>query len=261
MLCAPDVSHAQALTIYDDFKAVPINPTKWWGTEQGGGATNPTTEVERIIQGGKLHITVVQYGSNVSDNGTSLGSIGLRVINPTPITTWQAKVNVIRSVVESCDTNNPPIVRARALQGGFFNDGESTGPGDRTGDIFAGIQMIHDLIGGKVIAAFVQRCPNPSCIPTTGVAVQTLFPASGWIPGQALILTVQWDKPSKQFVMTAKDTLGHVDTAHLTYPQDDSTPAVSENRQLIVQNSAVNCAGSHKQASMEASFDSVRVNP
>jgi hypothetical protein len=78
---------------------------------------------------------------------------------------------------QSCSANPSTGVRGRAqVIGSLFNDGTSPGAGDRTGDIFAGLQQILDTVLGAVFQPFLLRCTNASC--STFVAVDPSAPLS-----------------------------------------------------------------------------------
>jgi hypothetical protein len=255
----PAVSNAQ-LVLYDDFRSGVIDPTKWLGTDATGGPGNPTTEVARRIEHAKLELRLNQYGLNNSDSGTSGGQVRLAVHNPAPITTMQAAVTVLSGAALACPTNASATVRSRAqIVGSFFNDGSSTGTGDRTGDIIATIQKVADATLGDIIQAVISRCPDASCSSTTTLSVQTF--TTTWAPYHAHTLTLTWDAANNQFVYSAKPVLGRVETISLAYSQTDSAPPGLNFKQLSVNNSAANCNGSRQHAFMDALFDSVKVNP
>jgi hypothetical protein len=167
----------------------------------------------------------------------------------------QAKVKVIQADVTACAGNPSTTIRARAqIVGGFFNDGSSTGPSDRTGDIIAGVQKIRDTIQGDVIQVFIVRCPDASCSFTTSVAGQNFL--TPWSEGQVHAMSVLWDKPNKQFIYAIVEGK-NTEQLTLPYSQNDSPLPVNNFKQLSINNSAANCAGSQKRSSMTAVFDTV----
>jgi hypothetical protein len=264
VLAVPETSHAQ-LMLYDDFSSPLINPAKWFAGGGTGGSGNPTTDTRLFTTdltpaGRQLEIAVRQYGST-SNSGTTGGQARLNVTNPAAITTMQARVTVNSALAESCSTNNPGslLVRARAeVIGSFFNDGTSPSAGDRTGDFQAAIDKIADTNLGNVIQAFVLRCTNATCSTFTTINFANLV--TPWSPNEPHTLTLAWDKTNKRFIMSATTQLGQTETVFLSYTQSDSDPPVNEFKELLVLNSAANCTGSHKQAYMDALFDTVMVN-
>ena len=250
---------SQALTLYDDFNAKPINSAKWSGSEGNFGLLAPNGETARKIASGQLRIDITTWGRTDSDTGNNgLQGSKLAVTNPTAITTFQVDVTVKSAKVVACAAN-PTFSRARALiTGAFFNDGTSSGPGDRTGDIAANFQLHRDSINGDQIQANIIRCTNASCSSTTQVTV--VF-TSIWVKGVARTLNMQWDKPNKQFIFTLNP--GGIQEQHiLTYTVSDTNPAVAPFIHLASQNSAASCqSGPRTSAIMKALFDNVMVNP
>jgi hypothetical protein len=250
---------SQALTLYDDFNVKPINPAKWSGAEFNFGALAPDTETDRKIAKGKLYITLTTWGKTDSDTGNNgEASSRLAVTNPTPITTFQVDVTVKSAKVVGCAAN-PTFSRARAqINGTYFNDGTSLGPGDRTGDIVANFQLHRDSISGDQIQANVNRCTNAGCSPFTQVTV--IFTGT-WVQGVASTLNIQWDKPNKRFIFTLNPG-GSQEQRILTYTFSDTDPAVAPTRRLASDNSAASCqSGPRGSAIMKALFDNVMVNP
>ena len=256
----PAVGDAQ-LVLYDDFSSGLIDPTKWLGTAADGGAANPTTEAARLIKSGRLELRLNQYGLSTSDSGTSGGQYRLAVSNPAAITTLQTAVTVASAETQACATNAGATVRSRAqVVGGFFNDGSSTGAGDRTGDILAGVQKVADATLGNIIQAFISRCANAACSSTPNLSVQTFV--TTWTPNKGHTLAVAWDAPNHQFNLSVKPVFGgKTELITLPYTQSDSKPPVVNFKQLAVNNSAANCNGSQLHAFMDVLFDNVMVNP
>jgi len=253
------ISQAQ-LVLYDDFTKKPINPAKWSGSEGSGGPLAPDTETTRKLAGKKLEIDLTTWGRTDSNTGNAgLSSSRLAVTDPTPITTFQVDVTVKSAKVLGCAANTTSS-RARAqINGGYFNDGTSPGPGDRTGDIVANFQLHRDTISGNQIQANLNRCTNASCSTFTQVTV--IFTAT-WVQGVASTLNIQWDKPNKRFIFTLNPG-GSQEQTILTYTGSDSNPAVVPFRQLAAQDSAASCLGPAPRTSavMQALFDNVMVNP
>jgi len=255
------VGVSQALTLYDDFNKKPINPAKWSGSEGSAGPAAPNTEAARKLAGKRLSISLTGWGrtdSNTGNGGSQSNRLG--VTNPGPVTTIQADVTVKKATVVGCSANTTST-RARAqVIGGFFNDGTSTGPGDRTGDIYAGIQSTRDSLLGNPIEAFINRCTNANCSTfTTASAVN--FTAT-WVQGVANTLSVQWDKPNKRFIYTLNPG-GSQEQHILTYTLSDANAPVVDFKQLSATNSAASCTGPAPRtyAIMQALFDNVMVNP
>jgi hypothetical protein len=253
------VSQAQ-LVLYDDFNKKPINPAKWTGSEGSAGPLAPNTETARRIAAKQLEIDLTTWGRTDSNTGNAGNqSSRLAVTNPGPVTTIQADVTVKSATAVGCAANMTST-RARAqVLGGFFNDGSSTGPGDRTGDILAGTQSHRDTISGDQIVAFITRCTNASCSIFTNPASVT-FTAS-WVVGVANTMRTQWDKINKQFIYTLNP--GASQEQHiLGYGFSDSNGPVLDFKQLAANNSAASCTTAPRtMATMKALFDNVMLNP
>ena len=256
VLTYPTVSDAQ-LVRYDNFAGPLIDPSKWFGSAQSGGPANPTTEIVRQISAaGLLELRLNQYGLSNSDNGTSDGFVRLRVTNPAPITTLQAKVIVASASAEACPTNSFPGLAQAEILGRFFNDGSSTGPSDQTGDIHAGIvKSSFGTATGNTIDAYITRCSDSTCSSVSLVATQRFV--TTWAPGQPHTLRLEWDSANTQFVYSVLGT----ETIAIPYTQSDTNPAVAPFRMLAVHNRAVNCTGSQKHAFMDVFYRNVKVNP
>lgn len=255
------VGVGQALTLYDDFNVKPINPAKWTGSEGSAGAAAPNTESARKIAGQQLEIDLTLWGRTDSNTGNAGNqSNRLAVTDPVPVTTIQADVTVKSAKVVGCAANTTST-RARAtVQGGFFNDGTSPGAGDRTGDIIASFQAHRDTITGDQLAAFITRCTNANCS-TFAVPASFTFIAS-WVQGVANTMSVQWDKPNKQFIYTLNPG-GSQEQHILTYTFSDTNAPIVNFKQLAANNSAASCLGPapRARAVMKALFDNVMLNP
>jgi hypothetical protein len=252
---------SQALTLYDDFNKKPINPAKWSGSEGSAGPLAPNTETPRKIAGKQLEIDLTTWGrtdSNTGDAGSPSSRLG--VTNPGPVTTIQADVTVKSATVVGCAANPTRTAARASIAGGFFNDGTSPGPGDRTGDIFVGIQSVRNTITGDRIHAFVDRCTNANC--TTFVTPFFVVFTASWVQGVANTLSVQWDKPNKQFIFTVNP--GGSQEQHIfTYAFSDTNGPVVDFKNVQVDNSAASCLGPapRARAIMKALFDNMMVNP
>jgi hypothetical protein len=249
---------SRALTLYDDFNVKPIDPAKWSGSEGSAGPAAPNTETARKIAKQQLSISLTTWGrtdSNTGNGGSESTRLG--VTNPVPVTTIQADVTVKSTKVVGCAANTTST-RARAqVLGGFFNDGTSPGPGDRTGDILAGIQSVRDSLLGDRIEAFITRCTNANCTTFTNPASVTFI--ASWVQGVADTMSVEWDKPNKRFNYTLNGSEQH----GLTYTFTDTNGPVVDFKQVAANNSAASCTGPAPRAyaTMKALFDNVMLNP
>ena len=249
------------LVLYDDFNKKPIDPAKWSGSEGSFGPLAPNTETARKLAGKQLEIDLTHWGrtdSNTGNAGNQSNRLG--VTNPGPITTIQADVTVKKASVVGCAANTTSS-RARAqILGGFFNDGTSGGPGDRTGDILAGMQSHRDSLAGDQITAFITRCANAGC--TVSNTVTFVNFAAIWVTGVPSTMNTQWDKPNKQFIYTLNPG-GSQEQHILTYALSDSAAPVVNFKQLAANNTAASCTAPAPRANaiMKALFENMMVNP
>lgn len=259
LLTGPAVSQAQWV-LYDKFSGTLIDHEKWFGNEATGGPQNPTTEIAREIRAGRLRMLLNQHGNDGSDSGTSGGQVRLQMTTPGGVIGMKAKVIVNQANSDECPANVSALVRGRAqVSGAIFNDGTSTGSGDRTGDIVAGVQKILDTKLGMVIQPFLVRCTNSTCGSTAGI--NPLAPASfvtTWSPGSVDTVSWLWDKTNNRVVYTSTTLVGK-EVLEIAYTADDSTPPVLDFKQLSLNHSAANCTGTQTRTFMDASFDGVKV--
>ena len=98
------------------------------------------------MDNGSLHLALTSWGSAASDSGSILSRQGLNITQRgTPggsgsITGLKARVAIVNARAQDCPSNletSAPSRRDTQVIGAFFNDGTSTGPSDRTGDIIA----------------------------------------------------------------------------------------------------------------------------
>jgi hypothetical protein len=255
----PGLGQAQ-LVLYDDFKGRLIDPDRWSGNERNTGLIAPNTETSRSISGGKLEILLTNYGRTNSDAGAGgTASSALQHTNPAVVTTLEAAVTVKKVEVQGCAANST-ATRARAgLVWALFNDGTSPALGDRTGDVFAGIQSVRDSISGDRIEAFINRCTNATC--TTFVTLNFHAFAASWTTGIADTLRMQWDPGNDQVVFTLNPGAPGEESTVLGYGLSDAAPPVVAFAQLQAANSVASCTAGRRRASMTAIFDNVGVNP
>jgi hypothetical protein len=247
----------EPLVLYDDFNAKRIDPERWSGMEGFAAPRNPNAEALRVLQGGVLWVKLTTYGNMSTNSDAQHGRFGLLLANPVQVTAMAAKVTVLSAEAEDCIAN-PAMSRARAqLLGVFFNDGSSTGPNDRTGDILAGMNKDLDR-GGRSIVAFISRCLDASCT-SSPTLVSHAFETT-WSPLQTDTLQLQWDREGHQFLFVVNPGTTEEETAALSYPASDALPAVQTFKAIRASHSADNCMDARKQVSITAMFDDVLVN-
>ena len=255
LFCCARVSQAQSL--FDDFNVKPINPTKWAGSERDFGPEAPNEEATRKIANGKLEIDLTSYGRMDSDSGSAgTANSKLEGIGVTGPYFWGADVTVKSVKAVGCAANATSTRSGARILGEFFNDGTSSGPGDRTGDIFAGIESRRDTITGNHIVGFVGRCTNAGCTTTTTLVFHEF--TTVWTKGAAHTLLIQW-VPLADFFLLQVDLQ---EDFMASYTVSDTDAPVHFSRQVGAANSVANCqSGPRASATIKALFDNVKVFP
>jgi hypothetical protein len=276
VLGAPAVGGAQTFTLYDSFNTSTINPARWSGSEQN---TNPAAivnleAIRRIVQPDptvanlflQLVLTTAHTGtgSDVGRAGDGRNSLrinraDLRDNNPA-ITGIQIRGLVVSAAAQDCPTNAMEATRAEAqIIGVFFNDGTSTGPGDRTGDVLAGINVSLNSNAtppGHLLVAFINKCTDPVC--TFSSTLNSAIFTHTWTLGTPGRLTIRWDHILHKFVYTLGNPLSPLETHELAYIEPDLTPPVNFVHDLRVVNRLPNCSTPIK-ASTTARVDFVSI--
>jgi hypothetical protein len=177
VLLGPDLARAQfPLATYENWRNPDGTPDplirgdRWVGT--GSGALEATREI-RVTPAGvpALFLRTRQEGQTTDSEGfTFFASNGLRFRHPETITRVQATFKVLQLHLDShCPANTTNTTEAQAeIFWVGFNDGSSTGPGDRTGDHQFQIRARRlvntlDPPGVMQVRASVCRCPNATC--------------------------------------------------------------------------------------------------
>lgn len=262
MLAYAGVGHTQ-LVLFDNFNGTRIDPEKWRGQEFFSTSTgdNPNAEAVRSIQNRKLRVRLTTYGGTDVNTGRQTGWFGLAVTHPELATAMEATVTIKDAVVQDCAANSSHTIARAQLGGWFFNDGTSTGAGDWTGDFRATIQKHRSSRSGDLILAAIARCANPECRAETNVKEVVLN--TTWELDKADRLRIVWDPAHDRFLFKVITSTGVVESKALSYAglSDADPPQGKGYKRLIVVNSAPNCTVGRKEASLEAFFDNVRLNP
>jgi len=265
-LLAPVPAFAQAFVLYDDFSSGIIDPAKWYGSSVDGNFSGPMAEMSRRIEGGQLRLMMTNYGNTLSDSGTTTGRIDLRpkltgvLGGPGFIVGMQANATILASRIQKCGANTSTGGARAQMLGFFFNDGTSTGPDDRTGNIIGFINMQKNAppLDNQVITAGISRCLIASCEQSTTLASQT-FDAT-WALNETVTLRLVWKKANGKFTFVAKG-----ETHDIFYPGGliDSGPPITSFNALRASNFVENCAVGYKKGVTDVVFDgfSVRRQP
>jgi hypothetical protein len=255
-LGCPGVAGAGWL-VYDDFSELVIDPGRWAGSVATGGPARPSADVNRVLKRGKLLLAMTQWGANNSDVGGASGRNTLLVKDPTVIMGMEARIAMRRAEAEACPAN-PLVTQSRArMLASFFNDGSSTGPGDRTGDIVANIETVLDAGAGQVIIAVVFRCSDLSCAVGDSVVISTF--ATPWEFNLPHAVRIVWDPANDKFVYAVKPKAGPEEVLEIPYIYNDSRSPGGKFAELQARLTVPDCNGSRKHAALEFTTDYVNI--
>lgn len=240
--------------IYEDWSNPTIRSDRWRGYEDGG------QEIMREVKGGKLIMRYRREGTTSLDSGSTSSDNVLEVTNPALVDKMEADFRVRDLIVTGCAANaEPSRVRAARLRMGLFNDGTSTGPGDRTGNHFAAIEASRtsnstDAPGILRIRGRLNRCSNSGCSSSTQVSFVAL-PQTVTLE-QKFTLRMIWDAPNDQ-VLFGVDTDPDVS---LPYVVDDSAPVISDFAHIHIFHTTANCMAGPTVGDAETEVFQVRTN-
>lgn len=237
VLVAP--AGAQTLVTYDGFAGEVFDPARWRGyehtirfTDWSGGSLFSSLNDERddVVPPGSLagaqnlesrrEITddaarlYLKTAANLTWHDTDWtqgkGRLGLRVSDPAladhvpAVRAMQATVT-ITGTGEEATCPYPRGGGAHAeMRATFFNDGSSTGPDDRTGDMTAVVTIVPHADGTTSIGTELSRCSDARCAWIRGAEVA---PYSGFTlqgrHGDPHVVTLRWDEARRRVVVTA----------------------------------------------------------
>jgi hypothetical protein len=127
--------------VYENWAGGSMRADRWLGFEQFGGQ-----EVRREVSGTSLHMRFRRQGGTSSDVGWTnppFTSNGLNLANPAAVDQLRVRFDVQSLTLSGCPANTTPSkARVAVIEIGRFNDGSSTGPGDRTGDYLGVLQAV-----------------------------------------------------------------------------------------------------------------------
>ena len=93
--------------------------------------------------------------------------------------------------------------------------------GDRTGDVFAGLQKTMSSVGGNHLDAFVLRCTDPACATTASVVTGGAAFTRSWVLGQTDTMNITWNSAANNFAFTVNGPSGN-ETVTLSYTVPDT---------------------------------------
>lgn len=247
----------EGFAVYEDWSAQTIRSDRWRGIETPGGGQ----EIKREVSKDRLHMGYRMEGDTSSNSGTrvSANNLNLSPRNPTAIDQIEADFEVASMVVTGCAAN-PRASEAAAARLNFakFNDGTSTGPGDRTGDHFAAILARRfsnsaDADGILRVVGRLSRCNTATCSETTFSEVN--LPQTVKVRDR-FTLRLVWDAPNDRFLYGVDANPDEP----LSYMVSDAAPAIGPFVSLGMLHFAANCNESPTVAGAEIEVTEVRTN-
>jgi len=263
---APALAGAQTLGTYDNFSTSLLDPVRWRGVESIHSNTLGVrdTEISRSVASGQFRASLRTFGAKGTDFGLSGSSRNrLHIDHPNltdfapRITVLEAKVTPKAATAQDCPINTSET-RARAVvMAFFFNDGTGNAtPGDRTGDILAGIQLErHSKLGDRIIG-FIARCDQIHCGDSQTIKFVTFDHA--WDLNTPQTVKVQWRPGTNDFQLVAG-----AETQVLSYGDVilfDTEAPKDFFYAVGVQNTVANCVDERLEAFFDSQFDDVRIN-
>jgi hypothetical protein len=232
----------EPLAVYEDWSVSLMRPDRWDGAQGFGGG-----EIKRQITAGqRLLMRYRREGSAASNSGTTNSFHFIRPANHAQVNEIEATFTVTNLSMTACAANNAGgLTRARParLHMEKFNDGTSSGPGDRTGDHEGIVQVFRDgnsasPPGVMSVHGVIIRCSNPTCTTTTTVVSNTL--ATTVTVGQTFTLALKWDQPNHQFLFSL-DSSGDIALPYAA--SDTAAPGLSLVEIMVLHNTASCLAG------------------
>jgi hypothetical protein len=238
---------AQALKLYDNFDGKFINPSKWaYGFCYSTAV--PDLECVREIRDEKLHLAHRTFALTNSNTGQQNGGAGIGFANPETIKSIKADL-VVRSVLEVSCVTNTTFGSSAGISGTFFNAG-SGDPNDDAGAQFGVTRFTWSPAGQLTVRG-----------QTFHGSIYSDFFTIGTVPiGTPITISVSWDQPNHQFVISFTNKVTNVTTTGtMPYAFSDTTPAAGPGKSLSVNGWAANCTANSTSNYVDALFGNVYV--
>lgn len=248
----------EPLAVYENWSQSLIRRDRWQGGEGFGGQ-----EVKRVIAANALSMRYRRQGFTSSNTGNTNSFQFLNLANPAQVNELEATFTVTDLTMPACAGNNVgATTRSRVAQVNIapFNDGTSSGPGDRTGDYSVGVQAFRDgsspdAVGVLRVSGFVNRCTNAACSTGTSTTIASINLASVTI-GQTFTLRAKWDQPNHQFLVGLDASADFP----LSYSVSDTAPAINRFANIGVNHTTANCAAGAVAVDSTTSVGTVKTN-
>jgi|GEM_PF-6772969 len=205
-LSANQQEHADAVvmslepwSVYEDWTKPTIRSDRWFVR------TGNAHEAKREVKGQHLLMRFRNEGITSSNVGLLGPMQAFRIFRPSPVNAIKVKFLVKDYTVVGCEENNLMTrIRPAAISLSKFNDGNSTGPGDLTGDHFARVMVNREAFTSDpqrkmTVMAFLFRCIDAVC----SNAYSAIFNLNmGQIKvGEEFFLRIVWDEPNNRYLV------------------------------------------------------------
>ena len=204
------------------------------------GANWADVEGVRQVVNGALRLAI---GSNTAD------SKSIRAVPNFIAARTQLGATVTVNSYTNPNTSVPWLVGAR-VGGYFYNDGQSTGANDRTGDVFAQIRFIGNQVGYALF-----KCTTPLCdveIAVTGTADNAFVSMGNITLGTAYPASITYNSTAKTLIFDVTGT----GLTPVTYNITDATLVSPANIFYTLEVKSSGMAGTW----VDATFDNVMAN-
>jgi hypothetical protein len=251
----PARSAPNSMVLYDDFNSRRLDPAKWFG----GGGSDPTLDVVRRTNEGRLRLLNRAYAGTDSDSASRFGIVFVGFTQPSAITSVQTTVRISGSAVEGCSTNPTSGVTAAQIFGTFFNAG-TPAPNSHLNDVAVAIDIARQSDSTDPKDVFQINAAVLLCQTTADCSEVTVLNAHnlGSVARKAPVtIRVQWQPDSDRFVFQ-RDSEPEVFSPYLV---SDTFPPGFANKLLGAYNVVPNCTTERRPTgSMDVTFDNVYVN-
>jgi hypothetical protein len=238
---------AQDLILYDKFDHKFINPSRWAYAFCFSGS-GIELECVREIRDERLHLGHRSFGLTNSDSGQQNGGAGVGFANSQTIRTIKTDL-VVRSVLEVPCAANPSFGTSAGIWGTFFNAG-SGNPNDDVGAQFGVTRFSSSPTGQLTVRG-----------QTFHGDVYSDFFILGNVPiGTPITITLNWDQPHHQFVISFTNKATKVTTTGIMpYAFSDITQVAGPAKTLGANGWASNCTANPTSNYVDALFGNVYV--
>jgi len=238
---------AQTLKLYDNFDHKFLSPARWANAFCFSGS-GLELECAREIQDEHLHLAHRGFGLTNSNSGVQNGGANVAFANSATIKTIRTDL-VVRSVVESPCAANPSFGGGAGIWGTFFNTGTGN-PNDDAGASLGLTRFASDPPGQLNVHG--QTFSPGGYSPFFSLGTVTM--------GTPLTITLSWDQPNHQFLISYTNNLTHVTTkGTMPYDFSDTTPVAGPFKSLGVSTQPSNCTANSTSVYSDALFDNVYI--